>query len=480
MGIPISPQVHGLAAGFKGLGSYPLMDIADALRSAEMAIPFHSALTEPEVLEAIVADPELSTRFASALRPTLLQMISREEEAAKRNEKPRRRPRPIDQESAKKLATLREIALFLAPLTPQPLSSPDSFVPVVKPPDGSFYWSDDVRTHFLFVSNSPWKRGRLTDLWREVRDLLPLGQRDLSKAAAVWATVLERNGIGRQMGKTEEFRHAAQVLRSLGVKAIPEGRSHREVDPSSIGFSSLTRDYLAETPPGLRPGDLVTYGDPIFASAAILTKATPEGLPAEVMMLVGGHILLAHPRLPGDRPFFWRLTTPPPEYLLLSQTSYPHDHSVDRVLYLDEFLEVEEAIDFPGTGFQAVEKNSWGTISSDEWLVETRFADASFAFFHLTIQRSEKGRRLSVVIDFWDEEEAARPEFVTIAEEGLVAVARRLGFEELVLSYKMIVPHESPDFARRVESGGYRKVESGGWGRLPGRRIKLTLRSRRQ
>lgn len=482
-------QLQTLTAGLRGLNTRRFWDLAQDLQAAGIAPSYGgAALTDPAVLAAVAQDEVLAGRFAGALRPPVAKLIGDYQRVVSGGATPARgrgrrgKPRGISREIVQTLDALRDLQSLLGSMATPTVSpmGPGLFL------SAGFYWSEAVRAHFLPVGGPVWKHPSLSAVWRAGRDLnqqvgdaRPLSARGLREAGGIWAMALEREGMGRALREeVQETRHVAQILTWLGVKRVPEGRCDRELEPRLIGFKEVNEGRRRERHGGLQPGDLVTLGNPLFASVAVLTKTAPGGYPAEVMMLLGGHLFLGHPKLAGSGPHYWRLTARPPDYLLLTDSPF-EDRSIDRILYLDEVLEVEEAIDFPGTRFLVVQKDSWSHLSSDEWVVSTDFADGSFAIFHLTIQRPE-GRCLSVVIDYHGgKDQKPLPEFAGVVEASLEGIASRLGFHRVNLFYKMVWPFEGKEgFDRELVEGGYRGIESPGWGRLPGKRI--TLQSRRR
>ncbi len=415
-------QIAAIESAYRG------NTLLEGLRAAGVDIWSIETLRDAEVLQAVLDDEELAARLQQALDHA------------------------------------RD---YSVPIPPRAASLPS--------------WPEVVLAHFRRGEIPTYANLPPVRLWRSVRELAgesPVYQHSEVEAASFWTQALERHGMARRVGPVDHNRTSDQILHWLRVRKILPSRPLRDLSPWSLGFEELPHDFPHPPTVPVLPGDLIIFHEPLFAGAAVLTGVTAEGRPSEVLFLMGGDLCLGHPEVPGEFPSYHRPKRRRPDYLIVPRSPYD-DPTVRRVLDLDELLEVEEAVRFDGPEFRTSDKGS-GAGVSNEWIVYHEFRRSEFAILHLTIERGEKGRRLAVVIDFYSdrkEPEEARARLVLFnaaVEEMLTRVAGSLGFVRLNLFYKMIMPlsvlREGGEVLGRL---GYQGSNSGGWGRLPGKKINL-------
>ncbi len=414
-------------------------DFLTSLRAGGIDAWSYRDFKDPEVLRSIASDPGLHERVMQALRP----------------EKP----------ESKRI------------------------IPVPDQPS----WHPEVQRHLDRRILPVWRAPALLDHWREVRAVrdtleVPGTFSEQARAGLAWATVLEGHGLGKVVATSDVERTPMQFLRWLGVKAIPENRCLRALDsPWSLGFRELTKQEP------VMAGDLITTRDPLLAGAAIVSGVLPSGSPAEVLFVLGGQVFVSHPSLVGERVTHWRREKQGCDAVIIGKSSFT-DAAFERPLHLDRLLQMEEVVRTiakEGGLLPFYEDTGYPMLSEDTWIMDGLFEDTGGWFdLHLSEQVRGKKKTLSVIVDYYsravvDLQQSGASlnslrlaaqiffdEFNGRVERLLKKAAARLGVDSLQIFYKMAEPSSRTEDLKDILSDhGYQKLNSPGWGSLPGKKM---------
>ncbi len=278
--------------------------------------------------------------------------------------------------------------------------------------------------------------------------------------------VYRQRGFGKWLGTSKVAGGTAQIIDWLQIRRVPDTRSPLHLDPTRLGFTRLH---------GKAPmaGDLFCYHHVFGDSAAILTQLDANRDPVEILLPQGLSLYLTCPENVGSHRGLYEFSSRgKPHYLIVGKQ--PFEDRESEPPRLEELRAVARTIRFREAKFKVLREGEGSGLSDREWLVDYDFANGDWAIFHLQITGEGNRRKLAVIIDYSQKVKSDPPHFIMVTERTLRSAARELGFTQLAIYYKMIYPLHDEKFERELAKRGYASLNAPGWGREPGKRIRIT------